>query len=141
MNYQTLKAELDAGSYNADPQLAADELNALTVTSYKEIVSGELRGYLASIGKLFEINEASKDAQSGYKDIALAVMLTLQPGGGIDFSIPENIAMLSALKLAFSLTDEQEAAILALGQIQISRAQEIGLGRVRAGDVEKARAL
>lgn len=141
MNYTVLRAELDAGSYNADPQLAAEELNALTVVSYQEIVSGNLRGYLASISKLFEIKQASENETHPLRDVALAVMLTMQPNGGIDFSNPDNITMLSALKAGFGLTDEQEAAILALGQVMISKAQELNLGRVRAGDVEKARAL
>lgn len=141
MNYTELKAELDSGTYSADPQIATEELNALTVTSYQEIISGNLRGYLASIGKLFEIKQASENENHPLRDVALAVMLTMQPNGGIDFSDPANVAMLAGLKAGFGLTDEQEVSILALGEIKISRAQALGLGRVRAGDVEKARAL
>lgn len=141
MDLQKLKTELDAGSYSADPQAAAEEINALTVASYEEIVSGVLRGYLASIGKLFEIKQASENEAHPLRDVSLAVMLTMQPNGGIDFSNPENRLMLTALKAGFGLTDEQEASILALGQVKISRAQELGLGRVRASNIEKARAL
>lgn len=141
MNYQILKAELDAGSYSPDPQVAANEINAPNITAYKEIASGTIRGYLAAIKKLFEIKAASEDPSHLLKDEALAVMLTMQPGGGIDFSDPVNIALLSTLKAGFSMTDEQEQAILSLGQITISKADSLELGKVRAADIEKARAL
>lgn len=141
MDHQILKTELDRGIYNNDSQLAAEELNAPLVDSYEEIVSGDLRGYLASIGKLFDIKQASEDATHPLRDISLAVMLTMQPNGGINFNNPDNVAMLGALQAGFSLSDEQVAAILDLGKIKISKSQELGLGRVRASDVEKARAL
>lgn len=141
MNLEMLKTELLTGSYSDDPTIAAEQLNAKTVTTYTEIVSGVVRGYLILIGKLFEIDAASKNPDHPARDIALGLMMTLQPGGGIDFSDSANIAALQALKVAFGMTDEDERYILSLGEIKISRAEELGLDWVRVGHVEKARAL
>lgn len=140
MNVETLKTELLTGSYSADSQTAAEQLNEKNITSYQEIVGGKVRGYLILIGKLFEIDAASKNQDHPARDLALGLMLTLQPGGGIDFSDSANITALQSLKAAFGLTDEDEQFILKLGEIKISRAEQLGLGRVRASDVEKARA-
>lgn len=140
MNIETLKTELLSGSYSANSQRAAEQLNEQNITSYQEIVSGKVRGYLILIGKLFEIDAASKNESHPARDLALGLMLTLQPGGGIDFSDSANITALQSLKTAFGLTDEDEQFILKLGEIKISRAEQLGIGHVRASDVEKARA-
>jgi hypothetical protein len=141
MNYTVLKSELDSGSYSVDPQLAAEELNAVTETVNGLAESGLIRGYLAKIGKLFEINEASKDPNSPVKDIACAVVMTLQPGGTIDFASAGNQAMLDVVVTALGLTEEDKNAILSFGQRQVSKAESLGLGKVRACDIERARAL
>ena len=141
MNIETLKTELQTGSYSVDSQTAAEQLNEKNITSYQEVVSGKVRGYLILIGKLFEIDAVSKDPDHPARDLALGLMLTLQPGGGIDFSDSANITALQSLKAAFGLTDEDEQFILKLGEIKISRAEQLKIGRVRASDVEKARAL
>lgn len=141
MNLEILKTELLTGSYSDDPAIAAEQLNAKTVTTYTEIVSGVVRGYLILIGKLFEIDAASKNPDHPARDLALGLMITLQPGGGIDFNDFANVMALGQMKQAFGLSDEDEQNILKFGETKISRAEQLGLGWVRVGHVEKARAL
>lgn len=141
MDLIKLKEELNTNSYPTDCQEAAEIINTKSITSYQEIVSGLVRGYLASIEKLFDIDQASRNPDHPLKDVALALMMTLQPGGGVDFSIPLNVYMLDVLAQGFGITTEQKLTLLSMGEIKISRAEELGLGKVRAGDVERARAL
>lgn len=141
MDLEKLKLELTQNTYSEDPQIASEELNAKTITSYVEIVSGKVRGYLISIGKLFDIDAASKDPSHPAKDLALGLMMTLQPMGGVDFSEPANIEALNGLAFYFGLSDEDKEKILKMGEIKISKAEQLGLGRVRAGDIERARSL
>lgn len=141
MDLTKLKAELVSGSYSTDHQLAANELNSKTIESYIDVVSGVVRAKLAAIGKLFEINEASKNSEHPLKDAALALMMTLQPSGSVDYSVEGNRVLLNVLADGFSIPSDQKEELLNLGRILLSRSEQLGLGLVKAGHVEAARRI
>lgn len=113
-------AEIEAQAPGLSDVDMLDALNARTVTVNSEIPSGKVRSFLAGAGKLAAIVDKSNDAAdvSGLRDVAIAIVQTLSPGGGIDFSDAANLVMLDTVAAAFGLTNTQKQELIAMGQSQ-----------------------
>lgn len=126
MDIEILRAELNAGSYNADPQLAADQLNAPSVTRIKPSMTG------AEIWAHVDLDEFAA-LTSGLKSqmLALGTYESVDSSDGgwgqrVVMSIfGNNAATITALKAARNET--------------ISRAEQLGLGKVTMSHVLEAR--
>ena len=132
MDLVVLKEELLAGhpstgSYNADHQIAADEINAFNITRIRESMLGEevLRQTDAA-----EFNSKADSQKSQW--LALCAIETLDPKNGeLAAEMVQDI---------FGSGATQSALVAARNEI-VSQAIVVKLGNVRGGDVEKARAL
>jgi len=134
MDYTKLKNELAAthpitGAYNADDQLAADQLNEKNITRVRLSMSG------AEVLLATDVAEYTALATPDLKDQWLSFTSHdhINPEiGGIAQQIVVDIfggASVTVANLA-SLRDET-----------ISRAEELGLGKIIIGDVQNARAI
>jgi len=147
MDYNALAAELAKPAYTglSDAE-AADALNAATVT---EVYSrfGSFRTLAAVLtdveyatlkGVLFELADSSPKVADSY------AMLELPGddagnGGGIDFGCAAVRGMVDQLVAGEQFTAELGSKLKALAERKISRAEELGLGRVKVGHVEEVR--
>lgn len=82
--------------------------------------------------------EAAGEADRGVK-LAVEACGDYGSSGGLDFSHAYTIAALDALQTASVLTETETNYLKALGQKTVSRAEELGLSRVRIGTVMRAR--
>ncbi len=83
--------------------------------------------------------EAAAQADAGLA-LALDMLGEYGEGGGLDMGHPNTRAVIDQLAAAEVLTAAEAVAIKSLGERTVSRAQELGLGRVKVGHVHKARA-
>ena len=131
MDIAALKAELiaghpDAGPYDADAAVAAGQLNAVNRTRPRASMTGS------------EVINAVDPAAFGALEAGPEQMVwdIVHLGTVNPFGI-EATLMISI----FGAGSATIVALAAARQQAISRAVEIGLGHVRVGDVERARAL
>lgn len=138
MNLLKLRAELDTGNYSADSVIAASELNDKSITVKSELPAADVKRYLIINGVWLPIKRATSDAAETVRDALDAFEV-------FDLSDTTTLATidatLSQLVTETLLTSAQKAELMALADISISRAEQVGLGRVRAGDVERARSI
>lgn len=132
MNVQTLKSELDGGhpvtgAYSVDDQAAADELNAANITVERESLSGSAI-YNTIVPAEFSALDASQRQQ--VRDI-------FGLGDSIDVRTGTNVR--TVLLDLFGPASQTRTNLVALAQESISRAAELGLGRVEAKHVRWAR--
>lgn len=160
MDYQALKTELDtdplARGYAAmsDGEAAAS-LNAADRTVTQAVPPGDLHQAMDNLVNgdgvpIWEAAEAHKDAASAM-GVAVRAALRLRDAiaGYPDVNVHSPLfeGQLSVLVGDGSgdgtnsvMTQAQADSLVALGNITISRAQELGLGAVRWQDVMRARA-
>ena len=74
------------------------------------------------------------------KSISRAVLFMMQTDGVIDFTDPEIVAMMDALVTAGVFTQTEKDDLMALATKTVSRAQELGLPKVKTYHVTEARA-
>ena len=171
MNLEALKSELDAGHpdtgpYNADQALASDELNAINrpaVVGAVDVLDylventhrvGSLYGRIAFVAGLArgdDLPMGNAEASIGTADlkhIAAAKCLlrfTTEPAPATPLSQTAIDSAIDALAggadNAQCMGPAHKSALQGLVDDLQSRAQELGLGRVRPGDVVAARAL
>jgi hypothetical protein len=131
-NLQALRAELDAGhpdtgAYNADAQLAADQINAVNRTVNVSSLSGD---------QLFSATDSTEfGALTDHKQ---NIWLAFCGRDSIDPFGASNVALVNWIFGGGSATI---TALASLRTRSVSRADELGIGRVAAGTVEQARAL
>jgi hypothetical protein len=142
VDLQKLKDELtnDPGGigYPARDDHAADAINALTRTKVGSVTVKELVMWAAEFEVLTEVDtRATVETQSKRKNVAKAALLVFRwpPSETVDIANPGFAALLDALQLDRAAT----AALKAMSMRACSRAEELGLGRVTASDVAKAR--
>lgn len=137
MTLQTAIAEIEAETPGLSDEDMLSAVNARTVTVNSEIPSGKVRSFLAGAGKLAAIVDKANDTAdvSGLRDVAIAIVQTLTPGGGIDFNDAANLVMLDTVAAAFGLTEAQKQALIAMGQSQVSE-----FSGLRLIDIKRARA-
>jgi hypothetical protein len=151
-NLQALKAELDAGhpvtgAYSANSESAAEEINALNRTRINAIGSAELLAWSgqASDGdrpRIIKIEEGKANADEQCAALCItAEQMIMRDNTSLDLNLPDRVAMLNALVAYGILSAADKASIDALSQESISRADELGLGSVKAGTVQQARSL
>ncbi len=131
MNLDALRAELaaghpDTGPYDADDALAAGQLNAVNRTRNVESVTGQ---------QIFEaVVPADYNALLADQRQLLGVII------GMGTILVNGTNTKAALTAMFGSGTGTRTNLAALQTEQVSRAVEQKLGRVRAGDVERARA-
>ena len=91
-------------------------------------------------GRLADIETATTTGTPAIQAISLGVKHLLgRSDTEIDMSDPDHVAMIDGLVAGGVLDAANKADLMAMATSQRSRAAEIGLGRVRAGHVQKAR--
>lgn len=153
MNLQALKAEIDAGhpvtgAYSVDAATAADEINAANRSRVVNITSAELLAWSAQASdgdrpRIVKIREAAASHQvEAIKALAIAADLMIsRDATGLDLNLPDRVAMLDALVAGGVLSASDKTSLTAKATETISRAEELGLGSVRAGTIEQARMI
>lgn len=164
MGVAELKAELlaghpDTGAYNVDDTIAADEINAVNrpapadINSLRNYFLLERKNSMALMGRLEVIANGSIGADPLGDTVVLALghitaaktLLNILNAAS-SFSLDLNDARFGTLLNDIAATGAKVIApadktiLLGLSTNQISRADELGLGRVRTGEVERARA-
>ncbi len=154
MNHAALKAELaedPAGLGYAGKTREQKEalLNALARTVAGDVAVGRLHQMLDNmvtaqgipVWELIEAHAADQDATGIACRAAIRLRSARADYPPVNTRSAVMQAQLAILAAAEILTGEQAATITAAGDVVASRAEELGLGRVTAGDVEQAEAL
>jgi hypothetical protein len=149
MDYSRLTPEVSA-LLTSNPtwtdQQVADSLNAQTLTApAKAQVMVRYRTLISFYGPAFAdavIDALQADAASGNKTLGRILPTILGDGdfSGIDAANPIVRQTIDALAPAV-LTADQAAKIKALGEVAISRAEQLGLEHVEPGHVQSARSM
>lgn len=138
MDYQALKAELlaghpDTGAYDADDQVAADQLNAVNRQINKESLAGD-EIFTATVPAEYN----ALDTGSGNTPDQQGHWLAFCGRDEIDPFATANVQFVTDM---FGSGSATLAALNVLRRENVSRAVELGLGRVNAGDIGIARSL
>ena len=145
-NIAILKSEIDSdplgrGYSGMDDTAVAVDVNTAYRTKKEPISSAELLAWSASDARLQNIkNAAENGATDDLKSLAQAAYLIVtRDGTTLDLNLADRVAMLDSLVAAGVLTAADRTSLDALATVSISRAEELAIGRVRAGDVIQAR--
>ena len=147
-----LKAELDAGhpvtgAYDLDSGIASDQINEPNREKIVPLSSPALIAW-ASAGnagqdppaiKLQDYlgNEANPAAVRGLAWGALKMLDN--PSASLDLNLADRQLMLAGLVAGGALSEEDKASIEAASKVPISRAEELGLGRIMPGTIQQVR--
>src|SRR3954447_17457604 len=128
-----------------DPQVA-DRLNAPARPGKKAVPATDVRRYVLLHGLWPKLQAvAASSANPVWQGTAITILQTLAPNSfdQIDMADPDTAAavgqMLTTMVDAGVLTAQNRDEMVALGNAQISRAAELGLGAVHHLDVAEAR--
>ena len=145
-NIAILKSEIDSdplgrGYSGMDDTAVAVDVNTAYRTKKEPISSAELLAWSASDARLQNIkNAAENGATDDLKSLAQAAYLIVtRDGTTLDLNLADRVAMLDSLVAAGVLTAAERTSLDSLATVSISRAEELSIGRVRAGDVIQAR--
>ena len=138
MDYSALKTELALPAYaEMTDSEAAESINAPVIASHKKVDYSDVASYLMLVEKYLTISESTSASGKSF-------MLAMTTFNSFDLRKPgvetAVVNLLDALIVDGLITASDKAAILALADDTISRAQELGLGDVTVGDIIKARA-
>jgi hypothetical protein len=150
MDFNILAAEIERGEYTGltDAE-CADLLNARTVEAVRRVPIPELTSLAYSMGLVVRLRVAIRTPDAPVELVAVCeslLDLLKAPFPEIDVYAPDGTpdlataAMLGALAQAAMLSESEQAAIMALGKHTISRAEQLGIGMVAVGDVQRVRA-
>lgn len=122
-------------------QEIVDSINLKNRNKFVEISSQELLAWSANNGRLAKIKNAiNNGADDVVKSLAeAAYLLITRDDTSLDFNLTDRVAMLDALVSYAVLTPDDKTSLQALATVSISRAEELDIGLVRAGDVLQAR--
>lgn len=145
MNYAALASELSVdplvrGYAAMTDQQAADSLNV--VDRPASVPKSDLLRYVVENAKWKGIADLAASPTSPYAAAAASAVRAFEPGDfdAIDLSRPAVVALIDALVAGGALVAADKTAILAMAENRRSRAAELGLSFVHAGDVQYARA-
>lgn len=126
MDYQILFTEIQRPVYQGlNDKAVADALNARNVTAERDVVEA---------WEVFEcITATDYTALAAAERTRIQIMLSC---GQVNIKGPNTRAMLAA---AFGPATTTRANLIALQGKTISRAEQLGLGQVQAGDVARVR--
>jgi hypothetical protein len=151
MDYAKLVSELKTdpagiGYAGMTHRQAADAMNAAVRTVKRDVPPEKLfkllveRGLWVKLSRLAE--DTSQQTAARSEAAQLLVEVAYPPGGAsIDLSSAAVAGALNTLVAAGDLQASDKNAILALSDMKISRAEEIGLPFVYEGHVESARRM
>lgn len=143
LDYTILAAELlidhpISGVYNANDQLAADQINTLDIETIQKVDYSDVASYLMVVYKYLAISESTAVS-------AKTFMLAMSTFKTFDLNKPlvYNTILVSLDNLISDvLLDETDKLnILALANTITSRAQELRLNNISSGDITYARSL
>lgn len=137
MNRNVLIAELSLPAYSGlTDQECLDLLQAKNITVKQDISAHDIQKYLALKGKLIPLeNSVSPSAISANRMLELFDLFTIsEPAVEVALT-----ATLDALILDTLIDATDKAVILSMGEKQISRADELGLGVFGIGAIIDAR--
>lgn len=131
MNYAALTAELAgshpvSGAYAADAQAAANQINAANISQVKASMTG--RELWASVD-MTEYKALTPEKKTQWISFTNAESIDPSNGGWGQQVVVD----------IFGTASSTVAALAAARNETVSRAMQLGLGRVRAGDIERAR--
>ncbi len=145
-NIAILRSEIDSdplgrGYSGMDDAAVAVDINTDYRTKKEPISSAELLAWSASDSRLQNIkNAAESGATDDLKSLAQAAYLIVtRDGTTLDLNLADRVAMLDSLVAAGVLTADDRTSLDTLATVSISRAEELAIGKVRAGDVIQAR--
>ena len=137
---------LGRGYLNLSDAQAADSLNTPNRPGKKAVAASDVRMYVLLNGLWPAIqNVAANSADPVHKGTAITILQTLGAGSfdSIRMNVPEIAAgvasMLQTMVDAGAITAEHRAAMVAMGDALVSRADELGLGTVHHLNVAEAR--
>ncbi len=145
MNYQLLAEELAREEYKGlDDQAAADALNAAMVEVRRPVPTRGIFIAAMRSGLILALRTVTLDSAQPAPLRALAqtaLDLTDQTVlDSVDMDDPASVALLGALEQYGLMSKEQSLAFVAMGTALTSRAEQLEVGTVTAGDVQRARA-
>lgn len=123
-------------------QQVADDLNTKYRESKRPISSKELLAWSGMNRRLNAIENAQEDlniSADGRNIAKVAYLLITRTDTELDLSLPDRQAMLDILVSDGVLTTPERAELYDMATIQISRAQELQLPRIKASDVARVR--
>jgi len=144
MNYQKLKSELaedpqSRGYARMSDAGAAADLNAARIDVLAQVSSAEVLAWTAQSDR-FRRLEAAAATDSPIASVVKAAQTMLsRDETQLDLSRPDHSALIASLVQAGVITNNERDEINAMATRKTSRAQQLGLGHVRAGYVERAR--
>ena len=148
MSLQALRTELDAGhpntgAYSADDGIAASEINAINRSRVRAITIGELREWAAENARAYKLHQAQESgATDQVKNLAIIGMAILNAGQtGLDPSNQMHVAMVNGLVAGGVWNVADREALISKATDDVSRANELGFGRVKRGHIQMARAM
>ncbi|PWG61757.1 hypothetical protein [Sediminicurvatus halobius] len=107
----------------------------------RRISSTELLMWGAQAGRIARLEDAAANSQLGadVRSIASAALRMVQRSDtGLDLSDAQEVAMIDALVQATVFTADDKSSLEALSTADISRAEQIGLGRVTLAQIREA---
>jgi hypothetical protein len=133
MDYEALKAELlaghpETGPYSANSEDAAAEINAVNIASVISEAPGKML-----------MDQTDPTEYDGLTDAKKSQWLAYTSHGEVDTSVG-GMAQTIGIDI-FGGGSQTATNIGTARQTTISRAEELGFGLVRAGDVEYARSI
>lgn len=148
MGLLALKAELlaghpDTGAYDADAQVAADQLNLANRSNLRAASVEEFREWASENGRGIKMQNAIAGGTSEAVKNAAYILDKIigSDSGSLDPGNATHVAMVNALVDDGVWDAADRAALIAKATDSISRGAELGLGFVKVGHVEMARAM
>jgi len=147
VDLQALKTELLSGhpvtgAYDANNQLAADQLNAVNRTKLRPLTMTELREWAAVNGRAFKLRQAIDNVALTDQVRNLAIVgdaLLSTDGGTLDPGNPVHAALVNELVTAAVWSAADRTELVTKATDNISRAVELGLDPVEEKHVRWAR--
>ena len=117
---------------------AAKHLNKKITVAGHLTLTRDLLKYNAVSGVVVAIEDDAKDANSDTRNLSHSSMMALN-GSGIDFSDPDNLAVLDVLVAKGIVASKDKTALVAMAVRQTTLAQEAGVSKVKVGHVQEAK--
>jgi len=121
-------------------QQVADSLNTASRTRLNPLSRNDAIRWLARHDGVDKLEKAASTGSQTSRSIAKAVLLLIQSETTLDVADEEIMGMIDQLVTGNVFTSAEKGDLVMLATETISRAQEIGLGRVNEGDIASARA-
>ncbi len=147
MNLELLKVELAKPEYEGlSDQEAANAINAKTVTVRKPVPTWQVMQYAIEQGiwpKIVLIREDTEQADLVLRGLCISAVSWIDNPRiqTIDVDLPKVQEMLGGLVAYTIATQEQAAAIVAMGSVTVSWAAHNGISEVGIGFVRAARSM